>query len=148
MTRGAAAGWSAAVLICAWLAPEAEAQVASGTFKVICIANPSAADITGRKACLSSVPSLSFGSELTLAVEHAPDVDFDDSSEPNPADLILFLDGKPLPGTKAQVGKSQVDKDDVTTTLLTSVFGVIFLRQTHARTGRRYLSQRTAGRSW
>jgi len=94
-------------------------QTTSGTFKVVCLANASAPDIAGRKACLNTTPRLTFRNELTLAVEHAPEVDFDDVAEPNPGDLVLFLDGKPLHGTHPQVGRSQVDADDVTTTLLT-----------------------------
>ena len=101
------------------VAPRSYAQTISGTFKVVCLADKSAKEIISRKACLSSRPQVSFNEELTLAVEHAPDITFDDAGEPNPAELILFLDGKPLPGTKAQVGPSQLDKDDVTTTLLT-----------------------------
>lgn len=108
-----------ATLLAALWASSVGAQTVSGTFKVVCLANGAIVDVTGRRACLSGTPRLSFKDELTLAVEHAPDVTFDDAAEPNPADLVLFLDGKPLPGTKAQVGKSQVDQDDVTTTLLT-----------------------------
>jgi hypothetical protein len=43
------------------------------------------------------IPRLSFGDEVTLAVEHASNVTFDDSGEPNPTDLVLFLDGKAMP---------------------------------------------------
>jgi len=99
--------------------PPAAAQKQNATFKVVCVADRKAADITGRRACLTHTPKLSFGDELTLAVEHAPEVTFDDSGEPNPADLVLFLEGKALPGTRASVGKSQLDTDGVTTTLLT-----------------------------
>lgn len=95
------------------------AQTVSGTFKVVCIANRNASGITQERACVQSTPRLSFGDEVTLAVEHAPEITFDDSTEPNPADLVLFLNGKPLPGTRARVGRSETDEDDVTTTLLT-----------------------------
>src|SRR6266516_853938 len=97
----------------------AGAQTISGTFKVVCIADPKATEITHQKECVQTIPRLSFGDEVTLAVEHAPDVDFDDVGEPNPAELVLFLNGKPLPATRARVGVSQTDEDDVTTTLLT-----------------------------
>jgi len=106
-----------AALIC--MAMPAGAQTVSGSFKVVCIANPSATEITHQKACVSAVPRLSFGDEVTLAVEHASNITFDDSTEPNPTDLVLFLDGKTLAGTHPSVGLSQLDEDDVTTTLLT-----------------------------
>ena len=97
----------------------ANAQTVSGTFKVVCIADRKATDITHEKACRRGTQQLTFGSDVTLAVEHAPEVTFDDADEPNPADLLLFLDGKALPGTHPAVGLSQTDEDDVTTTLLT-----------------------------
>src|SRR6266496_417907 len=100
-------------------AGSAAAQTVSGTFKVACIADPKESEIKQRKACLHATPQLSFGDEITLAVEHAPDISFDDTSEPDPAKLVLFLDGKALRGTNAHVGRSQTDEDDVTTTLLT-----------------------------
>jgi Flp pilus assembly protein TadB len=106
-----------AVLIC--VAIPAGAQTVSGTFKVVCIADRNATEIRHQKGCVSTIPRLSFGDEVTLAVEHASNVTFDDSGEPNPTDLVLFLDGKALPGTNASVGLSQTDEDDVTTTLLT-----------------------------
>lgn len=95
------------------------AQTINASFDVVCIADPNAKEIGARKACLQSVPRLSFGDKVTLAVEHAPEVDFDDVAEPNPADLVLFLEGKALPGARAQVGRSELDEDMVTTTLLT-----------------------------
>lgn len=115
--------WSAclpalfAVLL--WPAGTARAQTASGTFKVVCIADRNASDLTHQKACIHSITQLRFGDDVTLAVEHAPNATFDDTGEPNPADLVLFLDGRPLPGTHARVGPGQTDEDDVTTTLLT-----------------------------
>jgi hypothetical protein len=97
----------------------AAAQTVEASFKVVCIANPRASNITHHHACIASPPPLSFGDDVTLAVEHAPDMTFDDVTEPDPADLVLFLDGKALPGTRAMVGTSQTDEEDVTTTLLT-----------------------------
>lgn len=106
-----------AVLVCG--AAAAKGQTESVNFKVACIARPDATDITHKQACLRTTPRLSFGDQVTLAVEHAPEASFDDIDEPNPADLVLFLNGKPLPGTHASVGKSQMADDGVTTTLLT-----------------------------
>lgn len=106
-----------AIVLC--LPHSAAAQTVSASFKVVCIANPRASDINHRQACIASPPPLSFGDDVTLAVEHAPHMTFDDVTEPDPADLVLFLDGKPLPGTRAMVGPSQTDEQGVTTTLLT-----------------------------
>jgi hypothetical protein len=112
------AGVLVALAVLLGLSSSVGAQTVSGTFKVVCLADPAAAEIRNRKACLSKTPRLSFGDTLTLAVEHAPEVSFDDADEPNPADLVLFLSGKPLPGTHPSVGRSQLDGDGVTTTLL------------------------------
>jgi hypothetical protein len=120
--------WAFAILAALFLAPcPAAAQAVNATFKVTCIINPQIVDIahhkvpdiTHRRACLDSFPQLHFNDEVTLAVEHAPNVTFDDVTEPNPSNLVLFLDGKALPGTHALVGPSQTDEQDVTTTLLT-----------------------------
>lgn len=97
----------------------AAAQTINGTFKVVCVADRRATEIRNQRACVQGTPRLSFGDEVTLAVEHAPEVSFDDVNEPNPADLVLFLEGRALPGTRASVGLSQLDQDEVTTTLLT-----------------------------
>lgn len=97
----------------------AAAQTVEAAFKVICIAHPGAKDITHQHACIASPPPLSFGDDVTLAVEHARNMTFDDVTEPAPSRLVLFLDGKALPGTSAMVGPSQTDEDGVTTTLLT-----------------------------
>jgi hypothetical protein len=124
--RGARGLAAFAVLVC--LAAPMRAQTTSGTFTVVCVArNPIGSDelkdpekvITHKHACLDAPVRLHFGDRVTLAVEHAANVTFDDTGEPNPADLVLFLDGKPLPGTRAAVGASATDEDDVTTTLLT-----------------------------
>lgn len=120
------------------------AQTEDVNFKVRCIADPAkvaqalkvaadkkqAPDITGAKVCYAgqgapspaqetSETEYTFSSEITLAVEHAPEVDFDEITEPNPGDLVLFLDGKPLHGTHPRLGPSALDEDAVTTTLLT-----------------------------
>lgn len=95
------------------------AQTIDASFDVVCIADPNAKEIGAKKACLQTVPRLSFGDKVTLAVEHAPEMNFDDITEPNPADLVLFLEGRALPGARAQVGRSDLDDDMVTTTLLT-----------------------------
>lgn len=116
------ASWQRGVwgtLILAVLVSTAGAQTVSGTFKVVCVADSKATDITHKKACVHATPRLTFGDEVTLAVEHAAEVTFDDTGEPNPAELVLFLEGKALLGTQASVGPSQTDEDDVTITLLT-----------------------------
>ena len=111
------------------------AQTSDARFDVVCIAQRDAQDIAKRKACLGTIPVLSFGSEVTLAVEHAVETDFDEETEPDPARLVLFLEGKPLPGTRARVGKSQLNEDGTTTTLLT--FRIV-----------RDLSTETARKNW
>lgn len=103
----------------AWLGPAAGAQTVDARFVVVCVADRDAPDPTKGKACLHSTPRVSFGDEVTLAVEHGAEVDFDDEAQPNPARLVLFLEGKALPGTHARVGRGRMDKDGVTTTLLT-----------------------------
>lgn len=115
--------------------PPAAAQTSDARFDVVCIAQRDAQEIAKRKACLNSIPVISFGSELTLAVEHAVETDFDEETEPDPARLVLFLEGKPLPGTRARVGKSQLNDDGTTTTLLT--FRIV-----------RDLSTETARKNW
>lgn len=97
----------------------ASAQTADATFKVICFADPNAQQITGRKACQPPAEQITFGNTITLAVEHAPEVTFDDVHEPDPTKLVLFLDGRPVPGSWAYVRQSETDEQDVTTTLLT-----------------------------
>jgi hypothetical protein len=95
-------------------------QTASGTFEVVCVADRNAEEITNRKGCINTTTRRSFGDEVTLAVEHPPNTTFNDSTEPNPTDLVLFLDGKSLLGTSATKDLSQTDEDTgVTTTLLT-----------------------------
>ena len=95
------------------------AQTRSGSFNVVCLADPTATDVTKGRACLKEAPRLTFRDHVTLAVEHAPNTSFDDADEPDPAQLVLFIDGKALPGAHPAVGTSQTDADDVTTTLLT-----------------------------
>lgn len=110
--------WAALLAVNAFALPAA-AQTSDARFDVICVADRNAKEIANRKACLDTVPVVRFGSEITLAVEHAPEVDFDDSGEPAPAALVLFLEGKALPGSRARVGNSELDKEGITTTLLT-----------------------------
>lgn len=142
MTRRILRHLLSAVLLLA--AAGATAQTEDVNFKVRCIGDPAKVaqalrdaaankrepDITGGKVCYAGqgAPSgapqagekeYTFNSEITLVVEHAPEVDFDEITEPNPGDLVLFLDGKPLPGTHPRVGPSAFDADAVTTTLLT-----------------------------
>lgn len=108
-----------AFLLAAVSAPPAQAQRTDARFDVVCVANPDAAKITARKACLEATPVVTFGSQVTLAVEHAPEADFADETAPDPSRLVLFLEGKALPGARARVGKSEMDPQGVTTTLLT-----------------------------
>lgn len=118
------------VLLIAGLPVVAAAQTVSGTFKVVCVADPNVIadlqgvgdirtkDITHEKACLHHTPQLTWQDTVTLVVQHTDQASFDDSDEPNPAELVLFLEGKPLHGTNASVGVSQTDEDDATNTLL------------------------------
>lgn len=146
MTRRILRHWLPAALLLA--AAGAHAQTEDVNFKVRCIADPARVaqalrdaaaktqepQITGGKMCYAGqgVPTetpqtgekeYTFNSEITLVVEHAPEVDFDEITEPNPGDLVLFLEGKPLPGTHPRVGPSAFDADAVTTTLLTYRIG-------------------------
>ena len=88
------------------------AQNVNGEFKIKCVA-----DEHGR--CITSPPHLRLNQQVSLLVEHVLESGFDDSANPNPHDLVLFLDGRALASTHPTVGPSTTDKDDVTTTLLT-----------------------------
>src|SRR5580765_7588923 len=115
------------------------AHAASGSFDVICIADPNKKPVTGRRACLHEPQSLSFGESVTLAVESttAFENDSDDEGDepPDPSKLVLFFDGTPLIGSRAHVGSQETDDKEVTTTLVT-----FFLR--------RDLSSESARKTW
>ena len=100
-------------------APPAAAQTSDARFDVVCIVSLSDAKPEARPPCVDSIPVIRFSSEISLAVEHAPEVDFDDAAEPDPARLVLFLEGKAIPGSRARVGKSYLNDDGTTTTILT-----------------------------
>jgi len=138
--------WQRAILVLLLaMASAGTAQTVSGTFKVVCVANPGAQDVTHSKACLERTPQLHFHDVVTLAVQHAPDVSFDDVGEPNPANLMLFLQGKPLPGTLASVGRSQTDEDEVTTTLLTYLVSHDLNTETARRNWKEVLAAANSG---
>ncbi|HEX4826364.1 MAG TPA: hypothetical protein VFV19_18840 [Candidatus Polarisedimenticolaceae bacterium] len=115
------------------------ANAASGSFDVICIADPNGKPIAGRHACLHEPQSLSFGESVTLAVQSttAFENDTDDEGEepPDPSKLVLFFDGTPLIGSRAHVGTQETDDKEVTTTLVT-----FFIR--------RDLSSESARKTW
>src|SRR5215813_8967989 len=94
------------------VAVTAGAQNVNGEFKIKCVA-----DNQGR--CISSPPHLRLNQQVSLLIEHVLESGFDDSANPNPHDLVLFLDGRALASTHPTVGPSTTDKDEVTTTLLT-----------------------------
>src|SRR5207247_1809850 len=79
----------------------------------------------GNDPCIHDKNGLRFhlGDHINLLVEHAPGTSFDDAGEPNPSDLVLYLDGRSLPGTYAKVMRSESEdeteeEDQVTWTVL------------------------------
>ena len=59
--------WQRAILVLLLaMASAGTAQTVSGTFKVVCVANPGAQDVTHSKACLERTPQLHFHDVVTL----------------------------------------------------------------------------------
>jgi hypothetical protein len=124
--------WLLPMLLVVGVAP-ALAQTQDTNFKVRCVADPDKVaraladaaaqkhepEITGDKTCFAGQKEFRFNDQITLAVEHTDEMDFDQTGEPSPGDLVLFLDGKALHGTHPMLGPDATDADSVTTTLLT-----------------------------
>ena len=105
----------------------AEAEDVSGAFNVVCVVS----DKTANPDANNDVPlvkkepndkdpdpcehgdNLSFhlGDHINLLVEHAAGASFEDADQPNINRLLLYLDGRYLPGTYAKLMRSQSENE-------------------------------------
>jgi len=100
----------------------------SGDFTVDCVVSDAVADpgnahaplVRGKTPdpCVQGVSDVHLGDHINLLVEFPKEESFSDSDSPKPADLVLFLDGRALPGTNGKLIRSETDDEEVTWSVL------------------------------
>lgn len=128
---------SFALILAAMMGHSATAQDVSGSFNVVCVVSDATADPKAnnplslfKKDKDSPDPceqpnNLNFhlGDHINLMVEHAAGTSFEDTDQPKITSLVLFLDGRYLPGTyanelRSESGDETENEDQVTRTVL------------------------------
>jgi hypothetical protein len=113
---------SFAVLLVAMVARVAVAQEGrdiSGSFDVVCVVSDQVADpdVNNKISIIKTNnydpcekdPVKHLGDNVNLLVKHGSGASFEDIDEPRPTSLVLFLNGRYLPGTYAKLMRSEAE---------------------------------------
>jgi hypothetical protein len=113
-----------AVMLVAIVGQRAAAEDVSGAFDVVCVVSDKTADpdennkislfkkqSTNPEPCEKGEVSFHLGDHINLLVEHAAGASFEDADQPNATSLVLYLDGRYLPGTYAKIMRSQSEDE-------------------------------------